>query len=663
MSSSSSVSGLRIRKLRLFTPPGGARTYDVDFTTSDGNWRPLSIVAGASQTGKTSTIEYILYCLGGSGFPEHPEMVQRVAAAALELEIDGVIHTIERTTTGSPSKFASVRQAPLDDLTSATEMRLVIDPPSEPESLSQFLLASFGMGGIRLPVSPSRPDSETHALSIRDVARLMYYANSRLDGQNLLEEKSNVIVAQKLQQTIDLTFGVADNSLAQLADRIHAAEIASREAERSAKILRAIVEDEYPLGPAGVEIEHGDAQRLAERLRTQIAELDTSELARQRATDSLRGELAAVESEMLAWNVRVRGRESLLDRLNSLALQYADDKKKLTFLKEAERLFDPLHVTHCPACLNKLTSLPHVTTDGSCSFCGHDLSQDGDGERSKEQRQLVERELTATTRRLDHLTEYLNTLTRELVVLRASQSTIAERAASTATELNRAANLPAPFLAYRDQLSTQLAEAQKAVARQEQGNRLWEKVGQADRESQIRAGQLALLRKERQEQSSRPDRNSIVSVVSARFVEILGDFGYPKLSDAGLNSKFIPTVRGSNYTRASSGGLTLISLAWAFAIWEVAFERDALAPGLLIVDSPQKNLGHTAHPDDDDFADARLVNNIYEHIEQWLDGAGAGAQIILVDNSPPPTVDEHVVIRFSGRAEQPPFGLIDDATT
>jgi hypothetical protein len=66
--------------------------------------------------------------------------------------------------------------------------------------------------------------------------------------------------------------------------------------------------------------------------------------------------------------VLVRNRESLLDRLQALRAQYADDKRKLNFLKDAERLFNPLHVTVCPACLTRLVEEPHVL-DGTCSLC------------------------------------------------------------------------------------------------------------------------------------------------------------------------------------------------------------------------------------------------------------------------------------------------------
>lgn len=652
------TAGIRIRRLRLFTTPGIDRTYDIDFTVND-EWRPLSIIAGASQTGKTSTIEYILYCLGGSSFPEHQEMAQRITAVALELEIDGAVHTIERTTTGTPSKFASVWPSAINDRAEYTEKRMVIEPPSDADSLSQFLLAAFGMSGIKLPLSPSKEDSETQALSIRDIARLVYYPNSRLDNQNLLEERGNPIVAQKLQQTIDLMFGVADESLAQLADRIRVAESAAREAERSARTLKTIVESEYPLGPTGVAIQEQDARQLAEQIRARIATLDNGQIARQSATEELRQALASAESELDSWEVRVRGRENLIDRLRSLALQYADDKKKLVFLNEAEQLFNPLDVTHCPVCLAQLVATPYLTPTGACSLCGHDHQVDED----LEHQQLVERELRATSQRLDQLNLYLNSLTQELETIRASQIAASERATSAAVELDQVANLPAPFLAYRDQLGNQLNDAEKNAAHQSQGIRLWDRVAQADNESALRNGQLAQLRKERREQNIRPDRDNIVREISDRFVKILDDFEYPKLSEAGLDTKLIPTVRGNNYTKASSGGLTLISLAWAFAVWEVAYEHDALAPGLLIIDSPQKNLGHTARPGDNEFADAQLVNNVYEHVEQWLNSSGAGAQIIFVDNSPPVAVDEHVMVRFSGRDDQPPFGLIDDATT
>jgi hypothetical protein len=58
----------------------------------------------------------------------------------------------------------------------------------------------------------------------------------------------------------------------------------------------------------------------------------------------------------------------------------------------------------------------------------------------------------------------------------------------------------------------------------------------------------------------------------------------------------------------------------------------------------------------------QIVDRIYAHINTWL-SSRTDAQIIIVDNQPPTDQDEHIVVRYSGDPEQPPYGLIDDATT
>ena len=59
--------------------------------------------------------------------------------------------------------------------------------------------------------------------------------------------------------------------------------------------------------------------------------------------------------------LRVRNRESLMDRLSALRGQYADVKKKLTFLKEAERLFNPLQVRVSTGLASRLFGLPTIS--------------------------------------------------------------------------------------------------------------------------------------------------------------------------------------------------------------------------------------------------------------------------------------------------------------
>lgn len=96
------------------------------------------------------------------------------------------------------------------------------------------------------------------------------------------------------------------------------------------------------------------------------------------------------------------------------------------------------------------------------------------------------------------------------------------------------------------------------------------------------------------------------------------------------------------------------------AVFETAHEANHAHPGFLMIDTLQKNLGGLA--DDAEFADIHLIERLYTHVETWLSDAGQGAQIIVVDNTPPAAVEPHIVVRYTRDPEVEPFGLIDNET-
>jgi hypothetical protein len=61
--------GIRIRRLRLLGP---SQSFDVDFVGRSGDIRVLSVIAGATNTGKTRVLRFIAYVLGAKDFPAHP---------------------------------------------------------------------------------------------------------------------------------------------------------------------------------------------------------------------------------------------------------------------------------------------------------------------------------------------------------------------------------------------------------------------------------------------------------------------------------------------------------------------------------------------------------------------------------------------------------------
>ena len=684
VSHNNGLRGIRLCQLRLAGDAANGRSYEVSFLDeSDESWRPLSIIAGPSQTGKTSVVDFIRYCLGDDEHPQHPEVLTNVRAALLEAELGGTITTIERSATGAASKFASIWQTSFEGLRDVNELRLATEPPSEPDSLSQYMLATFDLDNVALPVSPKQEQSETQTLSIRDLFLIMWLPNERLDSKNLVFEHSNYMVHQKLMQTIDVMFDVHDAAGTDLAARARRAGDAAREATRLTNSLRTIVQAEYPAGPLILETDRGRARQDVQVLRAQLTSLDSHQISAENTLSGMRRALEEARSAAGAAALRVRNRESLIDRLAALRGQYADDKKKLTFLKEAERLFNPLQVVTCPACLSALETAPSVIA-GSCSLCGHELPTSNgtltlgaaaDSIESASQRDatadqdavlhetiaVLEAEHRATTRRLEDLTDYWSRLNEDLKLLRAAQDTADGAVEDAAAALDRTVNLPAPYLAARDNVNRLLANALVREQTTDAGLRLWARLQTAEDNAQRLVDQAAQLRAARKEAAYRPDRAAVVSRLSARFGEILSDIGYPKLSQPYIDSDLMPSVRGLPYSAASSGGLVLISLAWYLAIWEVAYEQGGRAPGLLMIDSPQKNLGHAARLDDADFADARLVENFYRHVKQWLAGDGTGAQLVVIDNTPPESASDDIVVQYTRSRTIGPYGLIDNA--
>src|SRR5438309_8185748 len=136
----SRVHGIRLRRLRLH---GEDRAYDVVFRGPDDAPRPLSVIAGEFSTGKTTILEFVDYCLGASDHPRHPEIMPKVHAATLEIELSGTPHLIERAV-GEPSTFAYVRPGQLDsdsDQPLPIPERRPLRPAGNPDSLSGLLLA------------------------------------------------------------------------------------------------------------------------------------------------------------------------------------------------------------------------------------------------------------------------------------------------------------------------------------------------------------------------------------------------------------------------------------------------------------------------------------------------------------------------------------------
>ena len=657
--------GVRIRRLRLL---GATRAFEVDFRDDSGAARSLSIVAGRTNTGKTSVLRFVEYALGAKDYPTHTEVLRQVRSVALEVQTPDGLLTIERALGG---KKARLFFSDIEHIDKVTSSPYVIEPTSDPESVSQFLLTTVGLQDVNLKEAPTQDESGTDRLSFRDVMWVCLYLNDRVGSQQLLHA-GNIMKSLKLRQVVDAIYGVHDNDQADLARRVKDAQTALDHQRRAVENLQDFVAQQQPKTMEALVIEAEDLDKELEVIVGQLGQLEARETAASAFATEMRQYHASLATRATTTDAQVRDRVSLLDRFGSLRAQYADDVRKLTMLVEAESAFNQLAVEVCPACFSPLLETPNQN-NGSCSLCHQPVDQLGLQDDDSDDHVVgpdvspgdsARKELRAAKRRYKELDEYWQRLSVELPTLRQQAVSAADAERDASARLDEATRgALSPFLGERNEL--QGRRQANLVLRSGVTNGIKLRKGLEARLAGLERAQrnLEALRKKQRESKGRPDRVAILNQISKRYADILVEIQYPKVDEVGvmppyLDGQLVPHVRSQHFKESSSGGQVLVSLAWMLAIFEVAYELNAAHPGFLMIDTPQKNLGGAA--DDAEFADIHLVERVYAHMEQWLAGAGSGAQVILVDNTPPVKVNKHVVVRYTRDPATPPFGLIDN---
>lgn len=648
---------IRVRKLRL---QGIARPYEVAFTDEKtGSPRALAVIAGQISTGKTSVLEFIRYCLGGKDFPHHPEVRSKVRSALLECELQGRTFVIERAAVLGPSKTATVHSCTLDSLDEPHLQReLIVSPPSDENSLSQYLLAQFGIGNVLLREAPTKDASGVDKLSINDVLRLVLVENPDLDNRNLLLENSAHVVRLKHEQVLDLLFGAHDNTAASKAAEARSLETRIKEGEAELATIESFMSEQKVPDKETIDARLAELAEQGDAVRSTLDEIEEQMDAEAAFGDRQRSAYNAAARRAARASNDMRDANTQLDRLVALGAQYEQDVKKLVFAKEASNLFDPYSLRVCPWCLQPVDAMAEAPTDGTCLACHQDL---GDDEQID-----LDRELRSVRTRQRELLQYVEDLQARSASLEAEMAAAADdqrRAQRAFDEAMRARF--SPFMAQRDELLTEEVrfEAESRALHRLLGMH-HSRAGRRSELGSLRQQLAEVLRAQVDAEATNVERTDVLANLRERFETILGEFHFPKLSEVELDHRYVPSVRGVRYDQlGSSGAMTLVSIAWYLAVFEKSVEEGGSHPGLLMIDSPQKNLVPARGQQADDYQAPAIARGVYEHLMRWAGTeAGRGSQILLVDNEPPASAGDYVVVRYTGDKDVPPYGLIDDAT-
>lgn len=133
---------------------------------------------------------------------------------------------------------------------------------------------------------------------------------------------------------------------------------------------------------------------------------------------------------------------------------------------------------------------------------------------------------------------------------------------------------------------------------------------------------------------------------------------------AYIDSKdYLPYVRGRKYNDiGSSGGVTLITMAYYLSIMLLGISKQFHHPGFLLIDSPRKNLGADNKDVGFEFKDEEIFNSIIKTMYSISESNKDKMQLIVINNGYPEFLPKECIIaEFDSDGRNGLMkGLIDD---
>jgi hypothetical protein len=641
-----------LRALLLQGPTG---EYEVRFD-GEGEILPVSVVGGPMRTGKTSLFSFIDWCLGDSEHPDHPQFAD-LTTALLEIDFRGERQVIARRLFDE-SSAVQIHRCSLAEISKPHAVsKHPVSLPSDPESLSALLVEACGLSGSKMRRRPSAADSETTALSYRNLSWLSYLPSRRLEDHVLLHEDRPQDKMHQHRQMLDIVFDVADENLSQATARLNAAKARVKALESQISAVEKFLGDQ--LTPRSeIQSAMKEQEDQTSGLASRLAAIDETIRAEDSYPQELRAELADSSEQARALSIKLRDRQTLLARLAPLRHQYAEELKKLNFVQEARRVLDPIPVTRCPVCTSALVS-PGVQ-HGVCDLCGQEPEPAQEGEAID-----ISSEIRSVQSRLRELIAYIREVDEEADAIGRELEAAREAEVGAQRALDQAARQAVtPFLSERDQITsalldarTQLSQLQALSVQRSALDDLFLNLKQAQDDVVARKEEAERL------QAEQPSRDSVITELGLRFESIMREVGFPGLESAAVADTYAPIINQRHYSaETSSGAQTLISVCWQLAVYELLVEQGRSHPGHLMIDSIQKGMAQQSTPGiDDRFSDPAIVDRLYSHIRSWAGARLGEVQVIIVDQSIPNDHRDLLVIEFTRDPHNPPAGLIHDA--
>ncbi len=589
----------------------------------------VTFLHGPVGTGKSTVARLVDYCLGGE-LERTPAIQQEFVATELSLVLGDYECTIERAADDTQSVRVTW-SGPGDD---AGSVNAPITPHTQPLlegeevfSLSDLVFHLCGVTPIKVRKRSRDPESPLIRLSIRDIWCYCYLDQAHLDSSFFRLE--DPFRGRKSQDAMRFFTGLYSEHLSQLEDelmRVVDEQRTKREAVHQIRSFMARFDLGSELDMVG---QYQAAEQELASAEERRAELERSRSAQTHPTDVLRDELRRLGTEVQ------NDLQAIADSAQSIAEQRALRAELITAKTKAERteqagkVLGGVRYQRCPECGADVSD--RLDNHERCRLCGNRQTEDANA--TSLELEALRRDLNE---RIDQIADSIarreresKRMERQLVQVQQKKTSLDKRLQE---ELARYDSAFIESIRGTEREIATLVERIRSLRRLQQ---MPQAIDALEEEAGALEGRIDRLRTsvtEERERLRAADEN--IAAIAEEFKRIILSVSFPGVEEEDvvvIDPRYWKPIivhgeqEWSFWDTGSGGKKTLFNVCYALAIHAVALERGMPVPGVLIIDSPTKNISADENPE--------LVRLLYAEIYRLARGQdGHGLQFLLIDS-------------------------------
>ncbi len=642
-------------KVNFLVLVGAQKDYVVPFDTG------LNIIYGDSDTGKSSILNLINYCLGASSLDTYEEIEMKGQHCLLEVDFLGVTYTIKRDIFNAKAEIEVYRgtyktiEETFPKFYSPNYVQI-----AEDGNFSEFLLQAMRIPLVRIKEAPSKEVTRMVNLSFRDIFKYNYLDQDKIGSKKLFGE--NYAILTKLKETFKLMYNVLDEQITELEGRISVLLTDKNTLTTKNNSIASFLKETQVESLSELTLQKDNLEKELDELRIAIKQIDTEIIGGSEELNHLRNGISNLER-----NIRQNYQEHSTTELEikqniALRNEYRNDMRKMEATIEALDKFPKIadKKLDCPLCdtVVNVSKLKEQFNDSDTKSIKGELNSlrrrmrdlDSIYKSLKDQEAKSIKEIKNTTSQLDEMRLLLDKQSVDIVSPYLNQrDALSYRAGTVQSDIKNSQH----FYKIRLQQSVQDAEI---VEIQRNIDELRETLGELKKDA--------------------PSLDKILKELGEKVKEILVYVGVKNPTNIAISpTTYLPIIRGRNYESITSGGVrTVSSVAYFLSLMIYAVENPVNYPSFLMIDTITKYLGKVKERDlestnreedeKEGMTDYEKHENIYRYL-LTLTKYKDSFQLIIVDNDIPDTLYDNlkgfVRKHFSTNIPGTEIGFIDDA--